>query len=32
VTKRGVIFDLDRHCIFNLSSDFCPRMAKVGVC
>jgi hypothetical protein len=31
--KKGeVIFDLDRDCIFNLSSDFCPRMAKGGVC
>jgi hypothetical protein len=27
--KGGVIFDLDRH--FR-SSDFCPRMAKGGVC
>jgi hypothetical protein len=30
--KGGVIFYLDRHCIFNWSSDFCPRMAKGGVC
>jgi hypothetical protein len=30
--KGGVIFDLDRDCIFNRSSDFCPRMAKWGVC
>jgi hypothetical protein len=29
--KGGVIFDLDRNCIFNRSSDFCPRMAKGGV-
>jgi hypothetical protein len=28
----GVIFDLGRDCIFNRSSDFCPRMAKGGVC
>jgi hypothetical protein len=28
----GVIFDLDRNCIFNRSSDFCPRIAKWGVC
>jgi hypothetical protein len=32
VTKRGSNFDLDRDCIFNRSSDFCPRMAKGGVC
>jgi hypothetical protein len=32
VTKGGVIFDLDRDYIFNRSSDFCPRMAKGGVC
>jgi hypothetical protein len=32
VTKMGVIVDLDRDCIFNRSSDFCPRMAKGGVC
>jgi hypothetical protein len=30
--KGGVIFDLDQDCIFNRSSDFCPRMAKGGVC
>jgi hypothetical protein len=30
--KWRVIFDLDRDCIFNRSSDFCPRMAKGGVC
>jgi hypothetical protein len=30
--KWGVIFDLNRNCIFNRSSDFCPRMAKMGVC
>jgi hypothetical protein len=30
--KRGVIFYLDRDCIFNRSSDFCPIMAKVRVC
>jgi hypothetical protein len=29
--KGAVIFDLDRDCIFNRSSDFCPRMAKEGV-
>jgi hypothetical protein len=23
---------LDHECIFNRSSDFCPRMAKWGVC
>jgi len=26
--KGGVIVDLDWDCIFNRSSDFCPRMAK----
>jgi len=26
--KGGLIFYLDRDCIFNRSSDFCPRMAK----
>jgi hypothetical protein len=30
--KRGSNFYLDRDCIFNRSSDFCPRMAKGGVC
>jgi hypothetical protein len=30
--KGGVIFYLDRDCIFNQSSDFCPIMAKGGVC
>jgi len=30
--KGGVIFDLDRDCIFNRSSDFHPRIAKGGVC
>jgi hypothetical protein len=30
--KVGVIFYLDRDCIFNRSSDFCPRMAKGGAC
>jgi len=30
--KGGVIFYLERDCIFNRSSDFCPRMAKWGVC
>jgi hypothetical protein len=28
--KGGVIFYLDQDCIFNRSSDFCPRMAKRG--
>jgi len=28
VTKRGSNFYLDRDCIFNRSSDFCPKMAK----
>jgi hypothetical protein len=32
VTKRGSNFYLDRDCIFNRSSDCCPRMAKGGVC
>jgi hypothetical protein len=32
VTKRGSNFYLGRDCIFNRSSDFCPRMAKEGVC
>jgi hypothetical protein len=31
-TKRGSIFYLDWECISNRSSDFCPRMAKGGVC
>jgi hypothetical protein len=26
------MFDLDRDCIFNRSSDFCPKMAKGRVC
>jgi hypothetical protein len=30
--KGGVIFDLNRDCIFNRSIDFCPRMVKEGVC
>jgi len=30
--KGGIIFYLDRDCIFNRSSDFCPRMSKGGVC
>jgi len=29
--KGGVIFYLDRDCIFNRTSDFCPKMAKGGV-
>jgi hypothetical protein len=28
VTKRGSNFYLGWDCIFNRSSDFCPRMAK----
>jgi len=32
VTKRGVIFYLDRDCIFNRSSDFCLKMARGGIC
>jgi hypothetical protein len=32
VTKRGSNFYLGRGCIFNWSSDFCPIMAKGGVC
>jgi len=32
VTEMWSIFDLDRDCISNWSSDFCPRMAKGGVC
>jgi hypothetical protein len=31
-TKMGSIFVLDRDCISNWSSDFCPIMAKWGVC
>jgi hypothetical protein len=31
VTKRESNFYLDRDCIFNGSSDFCPRMVKGGV-
>jgi hypothetical protein len=32
-TKKGeYMFDLDRDCTFNRSSDFCPRMTKGGVC
>jgi hypothetical protein len=32
-TKRGkYFFVLDRDCIFNRSSDFCPRLAKGRVC
>jgi hypothetical protein len=30
VTKRGSNFYFDRDCIFNRSSDFCPRRAKRG--
>jgi hypothetical protein len=30
--KKGCNFYLDRDCIFNRSSDFCPRMAKGGIC
>jgi len=30
--KGGVFFYLDRNYIFNRSSDFCPKMAKGGVC
>jgi hypothetical protein len=31
--KKGeYLLSLDRECIFNRSSDFCPRMAKWGVC
>jgi len=30
--KGEVFFYLNRDCIFNRSSDFCPRMAKVRVC
>jgi hypothetical protein len=30
--KKGSNFDLNQDCIFNQSSDFCPRMAKRGVC
>jgi hypothetical protein len=26
--KEGVIFNLDRDCIFNRSSDFCPRKGE----
>jgi hypothetical protein len=29
--KGGVIFDLDRDCIFNQLIDFCHKMAKEGV-
>jgi len=29
VTKRGSNFYLDRDCIFNRSSNFCPRMDKI---
>jgi hypothetical protein len=32
VTKMGNNLYLDRDCIFNQSSDFCPRMVKGGVC
>jgi hypothetical protein len=32
VIKKGSNFYLDRDCIFNRSIDFCPRMAKGGVC
>jgi hypothetical protein len=32
VTKRGSNFYLDWDCNFNRSSDFCPRMAKWGIC
>lgn len=32
VTKMGNSLYLHRDCIFNRSSDFCPRMAKRGVC
>jgi hypothetical protein len=32
-TKKGeYMFDLDWDCIFNRLSDFCPKMAKGGVC
>jgi hypothetical protein len=30
--KGEYLFVLDWECIFNRSSDFCPRMAKWGVC
>jgi hypothetical protein len=31
--KKGeYLLVLDQECIFNQSSDFCPRMAKWGVC
>jgi len=30
--KGGVFFYLDWDCISNRSSDFCPKMAKGGVC
>jgi hypothetical protein len=32
VTQKGSNFDLDQDCSFNQSSDFCPRMAKEGIC